>query len=405
MSDDLESSMNPQPSPADRRADLKHQNSFSGHSEIVDWLRCLIQIAYIETAAYLRDRTALFWTFLYPIALLVLLMSLFGAGSPRVVIDIADGTGAGAAVVTALEQRVSRIEGVEVAFRHVRPDEQTPRGRVRIDIPADFALDTDRVSSIRVSLDGPPDASSGAMIALVGETVERINRVHSQAPEIVRLQYDIRNGQEGPQNSDSSAVYFIVGLAVLTVVSTALFGFTAPLIELRAAGGVKMISILPLRRSAFLAGFAVCRLVILTVFGLLFIVGGFALYADIPAIGLQGWLTTGVLLLTGSSAFLAAGLFLAGMTTKSSVAAAVINLINLPIMFLSDLFIPIAQLPDAVAALAEFNPVYWLVVAMRDAVTVGLTSWELATSAGWFLALTVIGLSLAALTFRWLPQP
>ena len=62
-----------------------------------------------------------------------------------------------------------------------------------------------------------------------------------------------------------------------------------------------------------------------------------------------------------SSVFLA----LALRSTKWETQMAIVNLINLPLMFASNTFFPISQMPDWIQAIAQVNPISYLTDAIR----------------------------------------
>ena len=63
-----------------------------------------------------------------------------------------------------------------------------------------------------------------------------------------------------------------------------------------------------------------------------------------------------------SSVFLA----LALRSTKMETQMAIVNLINLPLMFASNTFFPISQMPDWIQAIARVNPISYLTEAIRQ---------------------------------------
>jgi len=63
-----------------------------------------------------------------------------------------------------------------------------------------------------------------------------------------------------------------------------------------------------------------------------------------------------------SSVFLA----LALRSTKWETQMAIVNLINLPLMFASNTFFPISQMPDWIQAIARVNPISYLTDAIRQ---------------------------------------
>ena len=79
------------------------------------WLSSFAKLAWVETRTYLRDPTAVFWTFLYPTILLVVMMALFGSTetqSPSLEADIVATDGQQAQLTRLLEKRASFVDGV-----------------------------------------------------------------------------------------------------------------------------------------------------------------------------------------------------------------------------------------------------------------------------------------------------
>jgi ABC-2 type transport system permease protein len=102
-----------------------------------------------------------------------------------------------------------------------------------------------------------------------------------------------------------------------------------------------------------------------------------------------------------SSVFLA----LALRSTKWETQMAIVNLINLPLMFASNTFFPISQMPDWIQAIARVNPISYLTDANRQLTVLPLDASSLMTDfafLGVFAALfSVIGV---ALSWRYLTK-
>jgi len=90
-----------------------------------------------------------------------------------------------------------------------------------------------------------------------------------------------------------------------------------------------------------------------------------------------------------SSVFLA----LALRSTKWETQMAIVNLINLPLMFASNTFFPISQMPPWIQAIAQVNPVSYLTDAIRQ-----LTVWQLNASSLIF-DFTFLGIFAAVFSF------
>lgn len=365
-----------------------------------NWLGQAWQFTIVETATYLRDTTAIFWTFLYPVALLLIMMLLFGGGgsrSPSLALDV-EGTGPAAEqLVSQLKGTFDAIQGLNIELRRVTPGQKSPDQRVRLIVPTNFS-EGPAAEPVLVRLNAMPDEISGSMLSLVAQSAAQLNAKLANAPERVQIKYIIAQGKA---ETNIQATYYVVGLAVLTIVSTALFGFSGPLIDLRARGGLKLFQFMPVHRSAFLTGFGLCRVVILVVFVTLFILAGLSLFGGLRTVSGVAWSLMLALIFVGTISFLAAGLAIAGFITSNSAGSALINLINLPIMFFSDLFIPLSSMPEAVAAVSRMTPVYMLVDAMRGAAA---GTHGLADCIPAFVSLSIlliVSAAIAGSTFRW----
>jgi ABC-2 type transport system permease protein len=97
-----------------------------------------------------------------------------------------------------------------------------------------------------------------------------------------------------------------------------------------------------------------------------------------------------------SSVFLA----LALRSTKWETQMAIVNLINLPLMFASNTFFPISQMPDWIQAIARVNPISYLTDAIRQ-----LTVYQLDISSLMFdfafLGIFAVVFSLIGILLSW----
>ncbi len=367
------------------------------------WFGSFAKLAWVETRAYLRDPIAVFWTFLYPTILLVVMMALFGTPgiqAPSLETDIVAKDGQHAQLTQLLERRASLFDGVTLDYRVIDADEPSPRGRVRVELPVDFRPSRDNPQAITLRLEGEPDANSGSVISMMSAVIADLNLELAGKDASVVLHYEIGSDTEASPAYPRST-YYVIGLTVLTIVSTALFGFTGPLIALRAEGGLKLFQAMPIRRIAFMLGYATCRVLVLLVFAFFYMYLGMWAYGADRSMSSGSWPLLMFLVALSSAAFLCLGMAIAGLVTKINTANALINLVNLPIMFLSDLFIPISLMPDAIESLARYSPVYFLADSMRQAATGTAGLLEIWPTIFYLIALAAIGTVIAACTFRW----
>ncbi|MCW5284346.1 ABC transporter permease [Verminephrobacter eiseniae] len=197
--------------------------------------------------------------------------------------------------------------------------------------------------------------------------------------------------------------YLITGIAMLNVVGTSLFSFVLPLIKLRAQSRLRLLAAMPLPNEAFFAGFAVSRLLVLGAFSGLFLFALSHLAPHGAALSLGRTLSTTAFLVAGAVVFTGLGIVLASVIQRTGTAHAVTNILNVPLIFLSDLFLPTALFPAWMQRIAELSPVYVFVQALREIYT---GQMPLAQQSSWMLALLSVGLLLivwAGRRFGWTP--
>jgi ABC-2 type transport system permease protein len=108
-------------------------------------------------------------------------------------------------------------------------------------------------------------------------------------------------------------------------------------------------------------------------------------------------------LLLGSACFCALGLAVSGIVPNERAAPAVVNAIILPLLFISDVFVPID--PDNfLARVGNLFPVRHFAVALQGIWTPALNGPLDPMDLVWVAAWAVVGLVLAIRTFSWEPK-
>ncbi|MBA3717956.1 MAG: ABC transporter permease [Actinobacteria bacterium] len=109
-------------------------------------------------------------------------------------------------------------------------------------------------------------------------------------------------------------------------------------------------------------------------------------------------------LLLGAAAFAALGIAMAAAIRSAEGASAVVNLVVLPMAFLSGSFGPTRHFPHVLRAIADVLPLTYLVRLVRSAIVFDQPIWHepgaIGVVAGWGL----VGLVLAVWAFRWEPS-
>jgi ABC-2 type transport system permease protein len=108
--------------------------------------------------------------------------------------------------------------------------------------------------------------------------------------------------------------------------------------------------------------------------------------------GIPGFLL--ILGLAGLFGLCLAGIsFIPALLTKSEQATSTISLLLFPVVFMSTAFVPVELMPDWMRTVNEWNPISYLIEAIRSIMAVGY-DWELIGQA--VASMLVIGVILQA---------
>lgn len=193
------------------------------------------------------------------------------------------------------------------------------------------------------------------------------------------------------------AAYLLATYGTFGVMGIALFGFGVGVAVERGQGWLLFKRATPMPPLAYFTG----KLVMVVVFGLiqtaaLFTLGTTAGGVDLPA---SDWAALAGILIAGSIPFGAFGLALGSWAGPNS-ASGIVNVIYLPLAFLSGMWIPIQALPGFFQTLAPWLPTYHfaqLALGVLDA-DQGRFSWT--TSVAILAVFMVASLAAAWIGYR-----
>ena len=213
-----------------------------------------------------------------------------------------------------------------------------------------------------------------------------------------------RSGQlEINGNRVSVATFYVASISVFSVITACYTNTAMTLTFARELGILKRIRGTPLPGSVYLASRVVHSIAIAILLVVICLVFGMAFYdVRVPASSLPAMLVT---LAVGSATFCALGLAVTTIVPNADAAPAVVNATILPLLFISDVFIPMQNPPEWVDVIGKVFPVRHFSDAMQYAFfppagSSGLVIESLAVMAVWGLA----SLLVAARRFSWEPK-
>jgi ABC-2 type transport system permease protein len=200
-----------------------------------------------------------------------------------------------------------------------------------------------------------------------------------------------------------TSTYYVPGIVALAVVSATLVNLAITFTILREKGLLKRVRSTPLPPWIYLGGRILTATVISVLLTALVTVLGRVLYGvELPTDTLPGLLLT---LVVGTAALCALGFALTAIIPSENAAPAVTNAVILPLYFFSGIFIPDADLPDAMKFIGSLFPVRHLfqgfLAAFDPTTTAPGIAWDhLAVLAAW----GVLGVLVGVRTFGWTPR-
>jgi ABC-2 type transport system permease protein len=198
-----------------------------------------------------------------------------------------------------------------------------------------------------------------------------------------------------------AADVLLVGLIGYGCANTAFAGLAITLVIRRESGVLKRIRATPLPAPTYLAALLVSTLIVFVLQMIVTLALGFLLYG---AHGPENWAGLVASALVGVACFAGMGFGIASLIRSAEGASAVVNLIVLPMAFLSGSFGPTRHYPEALRWLADVLPLTYLIRLMRDVYLRGAPFHghpkDILVMVIWGLA----GLAVAWSRFGWQPR-
>jgi ABC-2 type transport system permease protein len=317
----------------------------------------------------LRQREALFWLFLFPVLLMVILGFVFGSsGEVKLRIGIVDLDDS-----TISQGIVEAFQGVDF-FVIETGSEEEERAALKdgdrngiVIIPEGFG---ERVMSgevgevitiINQSEISTAQMTSSALNQILDKIGQGISEMRGMtgAPQVIEV-----TEEEAEDVKDFEYVDFMVpGILAMVIMFSGLAGYSLEIATYREKGILRRIKVSPLSLPTFLsAGIVSVLIFTLLQTALLIILGVLAFNLHMNG----NYLYIAAIVIIGALSFLALGFLIASLTKNSRSAGLASQALALPMMFLSGIFFSVEWVPTPLKVIAQCLPLYYLGDAMRE---------------------------------------
>jgi ABC-type multidrug transport system permease subunit len=335
------------------------------------------QLTTVKVKEFLREPEAVFWVFVFPILLTVALGIAFRSHAPEVLaVGVQSGPGAEEARAAIAAEPALRVEVLE-------PDEareQLRSGRVALVLvpqePATSWFDPTREESRLARL-------------LVNDALQKAaGRVDPEATATREMT------EKGSRYID----FLVPGLLGMNLMGTGMWGIGFSIVTSRTRKLLKRLVATPMRKSHFLLGQMLGRLVFLVIeVGALLVFAHFVF--DVPLRG-SLW-TLAIVTLLGAMTFAGFGLLIASRARTIEGVSGLMNAVMMPMWILSGIFFSTSRFPAAMQPVIQALPLTAVNNALRavmiDGASIVAVAPQIAITAAWGLAAFGVALYL----FRW----
>lgn len=352
-----------------------------------------------------REKIALFWMFLFPLLLMLLLGTIFGGtGNANINLGIVDLDNS-----SVTKSIVGHLDDI-TAFKIQKGGEAELKKKLSDgSLNAILVLDKGFESSLLNRKPGNAtlyvDKSSLTVADLTSSVLRQVmseigvGMAKQFVPNVIGPNDIIKVTEKTVTSSDLRYVDFIVpGILAMTLMTSGMLGLSLSFVQYREKGILRRVKVSPLPLSRFLGSEITSALVMSLIQAAILLLVGWLVFK----VNINGnWLYIAFVVVLGAASFLALGFLIASVTRTLKTAEMASNAITFPMMFLSGVFFPLAILPPFLEVIAKCLPLYYLGDALRKVMILGKGLGDI-----WLDILVVGGMGLicfvaAIKMFRW----
>ena len=194
--------------------------------------------------------------------------------------------------------------------------------------------------------------------------------------------------------------FLVPGIIALSIMQTGIFSVAFAFVEQKKTGVLRRLMATPMRVTDYLGAQVVTRLIMAAAqVGILLAVGVLAFHFHLAGNVVELM----VACVLGSAIFIAIGFAISGYAKNEQTVPALANIIVLPMMFLSGVFFSRDSMPSWLHHISDFLPLTYVTDAIRGIAVNGSQLWsvDIRTDVLGILAWLVITVVIAVRLFRW----
>ena len=343
----------------------------------------------IEWRLYVRDRGAMFWTFLFPLLMLFGFGVIFRSGGPPAITLVrvapAQETERDRAFLKALEESRLKILTLPAA----EAEERWRKGETMAQLESTGTGYRLRLNSYLIA-QGSVAAQAASQAFLVAQA--RLNG----APEPERIPVVVES--PGHAHSSNYAAFLVPGLIGLNLLTMGLFSVGMVTVSYREKGKYRRLAVTPLPKWVFLLGQILQRATVVVLQTAVLLI---AARLGFQIVNQGSNLVFAALIVFGTATFIAMGFALSSFASTIETYAPISNLVFFPMMLLSGVYFRLDSAPQWMQTATFLLPLSPYLRVLRavfnDGATLAGHGLGLAILAAW----AILSFVLAVRRFRW----
>ncbi len=346
-------------------------------------MRSLLAISRALLLAYRRDRSAIFFTIAFPLMFLVLFGGIFkNNGAARV--DVLE---VGSVAIVDQMPADARAQFDKSIKLEPATDVNAAKEKVRKgDAAAAVVQDGDHL----VLYYSQADQVRSAIVAGV---FQGLTQATAGTPTVTL------DAQQVEDKSLKTIQYYTPGLLGWSLATAGTAGAALTLVNWRKTQLMRRLRLSPVGPATVL-GARVLVSVLLGLVQMVIFIG----VALLPFFGLQlsgAWWMAVPLVIAGVFAFLSIGLLVAAFAKTEDAAQGIVQIIVLPMAFLSGAFFPLDGAPQWLQVVSRLLPLRYLTDALREVMVRGASPVSVLPTIGGLLLFAIVLTAIASRFFKW----
>lgn len=350
---------------------------------------------------FLRDKTGIFFTLLFPVMFLLVFGSLYGNNSDDIQFKVALFNRSDSAFSRQFEDTLKKSESFEVNESIVNIDDARERmGRGEIDSIVEFPSSFGELNAagqpsgaISVYYSEASPQSGQTVAAVMNGMLDQVNAKLGQpvAPLTV-------NQKSTSTNDLSMFDYVLAGLLGFSILSLGVFGLANQMPAEKKTGSFRRLRASPIKKSQLIFANMLFYLTI----GIASIALMYLVATLVFGFSMQGsWLNAWIYVIISILVMFGFGLAIGGWAKNETQSVALTNLVAFPMMFLSGVFFPRFLMPEWLQGITGYLPLTPIVDGLRMIMTESKTLLDLGPELALMGVWAVIIYTVAIRAFRW----